>query len=112
MKRQFIILLGLASVLVSCKAINNLSDDTLYDVTVLGIGMDCGNSFLIKFEDDAIGLPRNTFDSIFYEINLPKDYKVKGLKIKVSVRDPRNDELKPCTAMGPGYPHIYIIKVE
>ncbi len=112
MKRLFIIILGLALIIVSCKVINDLSDDTLYNVIVLGRGMDCGNSFLIKFEDDDLGLPRNTFDSIFYEINLPKKYKIKGLKIRVSIRDPRNDELKPCTAMGPGYPHIFITKVE
>jgi len=112
MKRLFIIILGLALIIVSCKVINNLSDDTLYNVTVLGRGMDCGNSFLIKFEDDDLGLPRNTFDSIFYEINLPKKYKIKGLKIRVNIRDPRNDELKFCTAMGPSYPQIYVTRVE
>lgn len=74
--------------------------------------MDCGNAFLIQFNDNVTGLPYNTHDNIFYEINLSESYKINGKKIKVEYREPFDNEIMFCTAMGPGYPQIYITKVE
>jgi hypothetical protein len=110
--KSLVIISGLTILLISCGTIDKLADNTFYNVTVLGKGMDCGNSFLIKFEDDINGLPQNNWDSIFHEINLPDKYKIVGMKIKVSIRKPNNNELKPCTAMEPAYPLIYIIEVK
>ena len=101
MKRQFLILLGLVLLLISCNKNIYIADedlyvtgDTLNNATVLGRGMDCGNLFLIKFDDDVYLLPINTSDNIFYGINLPEKYKIKGMRIKVGFREPFNDEMK------------------
>ena len=89
-----------------------VTDDTINNATVLGRNISCGSLFLIKFDDDVYLLPINTSDNIFYGINLPKEYKIKGIRIKVEFREPFNDEVKPCRAMGLSYPQIYITKIE
>lgn len=67
---------------------SNDIDDKNNNVTVIGVGSDCGNSYLIKLEKNAIGVPTNTSQNIFYEINLPSQCKVNGLKINVTFRQP------------------------
>jgi len=92
--------------LISC----NKDDDDNYsfNAVVIGKGLDCGNSFLIKFDENVTGLP-TTIDNTFYEINLPNEFKVEGEKIKVKLREPQENEFFPCTTLGPGYNLIYII---
>jgi hypothetical protein len=87
-------------------------DDSSFNATVLEIGLDCGNSFLIEFISDVPGLPENNFNNTFYEINLPDEYKVKGKKIRVEFREPTNGEEIICTNLGVSYPQIFITKVE
>lgn len=111
MKNFNFLIIGLFIFIISCTK-NNQDDVTIYaDAIVLGKGLDCGNSFLLKFDDDVTGLPEN-FDHIFYEINLPDDCKIEGLKIKVGFRNPKPDEMMVCTTMGIGYPQIFITKVQ
>jgi hypothetical protein len=90
---------------------SNDEDDNNYNATVIGIGPDCGNSCLIKFEKNAIGLPSNTSENTFYEINLPSQFKVNGLKINVAFRQPTNNEIMVCTARDYAYPQIFIESV-
>jgi len=111
MKNFIFLIIGLFFIIISCSK-NNQDDLSAYaGATVLGKGLDCGNSYLLKFDDDVMGLPEN-FDQIFYEINLPDDYKIEGKKIKVGFRDPEPDEMMACTTMGIGYPEIFITKVQ
>ncbi len=111
MKNFNFLIIGLFIIIISCSK-NNQDDLSAYaDATVLGKGLDCGNSFLIKFDNNVTGLPEN-FDHIFYEINLPDEYKIEGKKIKVEFRDPESDEMMACTTMGIGYPEIFITKVQ
>ncbi len=83
-----------------------------YNVKVLGLGLDCGDSYLIEFDDDAEGLPESNWGNIFYEINLPDKYKVEGKKIEIKFREPKGDEFMGCTMLGPTYRQIFIIKVK
>jgi len=85
-------------------------DDGYFGATVLGKGLDCGNSFLIAFDEGATGLPSPY--RIYYETNLPEKYKINNERIRVKFRDLKEDELYPCTMMGPTYPHIYIVEVK
>ena len=110
MKRIILTIIGLTFIIISCN--KDETNDNIFNATVLGKGMDCGNSFLIKFNNDISGLPVNNFDNTFYEINLPEEFKTEGKKIKVEFREPENDEIMVCTTMGIGYPQIYITKVE
>jgi len=112
MKRITPILIVLSFLLISCNKNETVNENNSYSVTVLGRGLDCGDAYLIKFDNDVSGLPENTFDNTFYEINLPDEYKIEGMKIKVEFREPANDEIMVCTTMGIGYPQIYITKVE
>ena len=110
MKKLIIILIGIFIIITSCekkeKAIDNRSN-----ATVRTKGIDCNESYLIKFDDTVSGLPHNTFENTFYEINLPDAYKVDGLRINVTFREPTNSELMTCTSQGPSYPQIFIINV-
>ncbi len=106
-------------ILTSCNEDNGtilIEDDeaTLnsFNATVLSVGIDCGDSFLIKFNDDVENLPENNFDNVFYEINLPIEYKVEGLQINVTFREPTNEELMICSSFGFLYPQIFIVSVD
>ncbi len=104
MKNFIFLFVGLSFLIISCTK-STSGDVTSYaNATVLGNGMDCGNSFLIKFDNGVI----NTF----YEINLPEDYKVEGKEIMVEFRIPEPDEIMVCTTMGIAYPQIFITKVK
>jgi len=85
------------------------------NATVLGRGLDCGNIFLIQFDDDVKGLPFpvEAWKNMYYAINLPEEYKIEGARItvKISFISDTEDEALFCTAMGPGYPAIYIVSV-
>ncbi len=80
-----------------------------FNGTVLQKGMDCGDAYLIQFEAGQEGLPENQWEGIFYEINLDSTMRVEDLKVKVKFRDPIEAESMICTAMGPGYPQIYVV---
>ena len=110
MKRIIFIIISLTFIIISCN--DDETNDDIFNATVIGKGLDCGNSFLIKFNNGVSGLPINNLDNTFYEINLPEEYKIEGKKIKVEFREPKNDEGMVCTTLGPGYPQIYITKVE
>ncbi len=112
MKNLLLIILGFTFILASCNKNEEHTNEQLYSLTVLGKGMDCGEAFLIKFDENVPGLPGKTFDNIYYEINLPEQYKIPGTKIKVEFREPENSEAMFCTTMGPGYPQLFILKVE
>ena len=90
---------------------NDWSDSDGYsNATVMGKGLDCGNSFAIVFDENVTGLPSPYRH--YYEINLPEEYKIKNERISVKFRKPDNDELMVCTMMGATYPQIYIVEVK
>lgn len=108
MKKIYLTLTVFIFLLISCSTDDDNTD--LYNAVVIGKGLDCGDSFLIKINGYS-GL-HNTVDYIYYEINLPKEFKVEGKQIKVEFREPKDKELFPCTTLGPGYQQIYIISAE
>ena len=68
--------------------------------------------FLIQFNEDVDDIAENNHENIFYEINLPEDYKIENLQVMVQFREPANSELMSCSFMGISYPQIYIVSVE
>jgi hypothetical protein len=89
------------------------SDDVFYDAIVLQKGTDCGESYLIKFDDDIMKNSLSSDDDrTYYEINLPQEYKVEGKRIKVQFRQPTADELMLCTMMDFSFSQIYITNLE
>lgn len=85
--------------------------NTAYNATIVGEGLDCGSSYLIKFDSTVTGLPEN-ISHIYYEINLPDTYKIPGRRIAVAFRSPYPGEYINCTMQGPTYAQVYIISVD
>lgn len=85
-------------------------------VEVIGKGMDCGDTFLVKFqEEDEARVNKyleqtNAYFPVFYANNLPEEFKQEGFSLKVTLK--KCQELPFCTTMGPGYGHICIESVE
>jgi hypothetical protein len=84
--------------------------DFQFNATVVGKGMDCGDSYLI----DIINVSGNgeISDGRYYADNLSPDYKVAELEIDLNCRLPSDDEIYACTTMGPAYPHIIVLEVQ
>ena len=112
MKRIILILIGLTFIFISCNKNETKTNEKAFNAIILGRGTDCGNSYLIKFNENVSGLPENTFDNVYYEINLPEEFKIEGKKVYVEFRQPENDEIMVCTTLGISYPQIFITKVE
>lgn len=110
MKKTTLILFLFTILLYSCD--DSDKNERVYNATVLGKGMDCGETYLIEFDDDVSELPENSFDNVYYAINLPEEYKIEGKEIYVEFRQPENDETMDCTFLGPTFPQIYITKIE
>lgn len=102
----------------ACSEEENLYKDW-FMAEVLGQGMDCGDTYLIRFrmEDqeevmEILGLENPGFFPVYYAQNLPDEYKNQGLQVRINFRLPTSDEAMACTAMGPGYGHIWIEDIE
>lgn len=106
----------LSLVLFFSLSCNNSDEDAPQNITnfnakVLYKGGGCGNNYVIQFNSNAINVPSNTTNNIFYEINLPNQYRVNNLDINVTFRQPNNNEIMSCTTQGIAYPQIYIESV-
>jgi len=118
MKNLFLFTIAALFLFVSCDKKSEDGEQKQLEVnkpfnataTVLGKGQDCG-AFLIRFDDDVANLPNNGWDNIYYASNLPEEYKVEGIEINAEFRNPEGDEFMACTAFGPGYPQIHVVKV-
>ena len=92
---------------------DNSSNDFPYEAKVVGLNSDCG-IYQIKITQ---GLDKvksivgsSVCDSIYIAKNLPPELMTNGIGIKLDLRKPENSELGGCTAMGPGYTWIFVIK--
>jgi hypothetical protein len=97
--------------LLSCSNSDDNSDN-LNNAKVLRVGMDCGNTYLVKFFDSYSNIPQNTAQNTFYAINLPEEYKIENLEIHINYRLPNENEILNCTSEDIAYPQIYIENVE
>lgn len=97
--------------LLSCSNSDDNSDN-LNNAKVLRVGMDCGDTYLVKFFDSYSNIPQNTAQNTFYAINLPEEYKIENLEIHIDFRLPNENEILNCTSQDISYPQIYIENVE
>ncbi|MEZ5084313.1 MAG: hypothetical protein R2750_12845 [Bacteroidales bacterium] len=111
MRKILVLVIGLFFLTTSCSKQDAMVSEPMYEATILGSGMDCSDAFLIQFKDKINSLPPST-DNIYYEINLPDEYKVPGLTVLVAFREPNLNEYMMCTTLGPGYPQIFIVKAD
>lgn len=87
-----------------------------FQAKVLGKGLDCGGTFLIRFTEnsgefdaklDKESIPASE-TGIYYADGLPEAYQVENLDIHIGFRKPSENEAYPCTALGPAYHHIIV----
>lgn len=113
MKTNLLISILLILFLSSCHKENNDPNAFQFQAEVLGSNPDCG-VFSIKFisELDKVKMivGSTTLDGVYIAKNLPTELQQSGLKIKLDVRKIQDSELGACTAMGPSYPWLYVIK--
>lgn len=100
------ILIILLFITNSCEKENDTSEGFQYEATVIGKGMDCGETFVISLT----GIDNNSEfeDGTYYADQLNSDFKVPGLKIYLNCREPNDNEIYACTHMGPTYPHVIV----
>jgi hypothetical protein len=85
---------------------------------VIGKGMDCGDTFLVKFqEEDETRVNKylehsNAYFPVFYANNLPEEFKQEGWALKITLHKCQSEDFQACTAWGPGYGHICFESVE
>ena len=98
----------------SCQE-DNISSEYPYEAEVIGKNLDCG-LYEIKI---TRGLERvksivgpTPGEGIYIAKNLPTELEVNGLKIKLDLRKPKNDELGLCTDMGPSYTWVFVTRAE
>lgn len=108
MKKVFIhLVLALFLVQISCEKNDDVGDQRFqFDATVIGKGLDCGETYLIDLKNSEGN--SEIADGTYYADGLPAELKVDGLKIILNGRIPDEDELYPCTTLGVGYPHIIV----
>jgi len=112
LKPYILVLLAFAFSLSSCG--DKVSDPSFpFEAEVLGINMDCGIP-AVKFtgNTDRVNEIAGTHSSgsIFIAKNLPAGLQTEGLSIVLKIRKIQDGELGACTAMGPGYPWIYVVE--
>lgn len=90
-----------------------------FNAEVLGTGMDCGGIFLINFMEgdkekilQILGLENDAWFPTYDALNLPNEFKINGLPVRVKCRKPKRDEIEYRTANGPGYRQIWIKEIE
>lgn len=107
MKKVFVCLIVVAGFLFcSCEKDNEYQ----FEATVLGKGLDCGETFLIDLTN--ISGNAEIMDNTYYADNLPSDLKINGLKIKLNCRFLKTDETYACTTMGITWSHVFVIEAE
>ena len=98
--RFFLSPLIFVGVLISCENDKDSEGTTDFqcEATVVGQGMDCGETFMITLT--------SSIDPDMEEGTYYADHLNSGLKIQLNGRAPNADETYACTTMGPGYPHL------
>lgn len=89
--------------------------DNFFKVKVIGKGMDCGDIYLVEFQEkleEVYQIVGSKHWNTFYADSLPTEFKKKGITIFIKFRKPSKNEIRPCTARGPAFPLIIITDVK
>ena len=112
--KTFIILICLTA-LLSCKKENEPEISNTFEVTSVGMGIDCG-LILIDFHEidkSRIGkITGHTAGLRYFGFNLDKQFDRVGQILIITVRRTTVNELFPCTTLGPSYPWVTVLTVE
>ena len=113
-----ILLISALFLAFACKDEEENTGDKIFQVEVLGKGMDCGDLFLIRFEAGVeqnvykYSEQTNAYYPVFYAVGLPEELKQEGLFLDITLRECGTDDIPMCTAWGPGYSIVCIESAE
>ncbi len=85
-----------------------------FKVKVIGKGQDCEDTYLVEFQnklEEVYQVAGGEYWTTFYADSLADIFKLNNLELLIKFRNPKQDEISPCTALGPTYPHIVITDV-
>ena len=101
-------------IFINCNDSISSNNGDLFQVTVLGKGIDCGDTYLIKFNEgqNILKALSNNESDLYYADNLPKELKFENIQVLIKFRNPTTGELYPCTTLGFPYPHIIILEAK
>jgi hypothetical protein len=109
-----IIFISLGIILVTCEK-NTTNQEYIFEAKVLSRNTDCG-FFAIQITNNiqqANEIAGTLYpEYTFIAKNLPADLQVEGLSIILDIRRIQKSELGACTAMGPSYPWIYVLRAK
>lgn len=100
----------------ACKKDNNATEYP-FKAEVMGVNSDCG-IYQIKVTEGqqkvASIVGKSVGTDIYIASNLPEELKINGLKIILDLRKPKagNNELGICTALGPSYTWVFVMKAK
>ena len=86
------------------------SNNYQFEGTVLGKGLDNGETYLIALTN--LGYGSEIKDGTYYADNLSDEMKVSGLKIRMNCRLPGIDEIQACAILGPAFDHVVVTDCE
>jgi len=115
---RIILFISIFSLLGSVGCEKEELENEWFNAEVLGKGIDCGDTFLINFmEGDKekiyqILKMEDAWFPTYYAWNLPNEFKVEGLQVRIKFKSPSDEDVPPCTCVGPGFGHIWIKKVK
>lgn len=114
MKNLTILLLTI--LFISCDRNKDEINTDIFEVTTVGIGIDC-NLILIEFKEcDSARIVEITqplslsYGLVYYAYNLDKDiFSASGQILSVRVRKTYESELYACTMLEIGYPWVTVL---
>ncbi len=112
MKKLFSAYFLCGLLLISCNK-ESSADEYSLEAEVLGRNTDCGIyavKVLTRLSQVQTLVGSDGRDSIYIAKNLPPELETVGLRIILNVRKPHDDELGPCTTLGPAYHWLFVRK--
>jgi hypothetical protein len=117
--KKYLLIFVMTSIFVSCaerpEETDNLPSD-VFEVTTLGISIDCGLNVLKFDEKDLdrlellVGEGRQERRDLREGLNLDRErFGDPNLKLKVRIRKVLDSEVPLCTTRGISYPSIFVI---
>jgi hypothetical protein len=89
----------------SCENIPEPNRNKYFKAEVIGVGMDCGDTFLVEFMCCNQEIAKimdseccvSSSENIYYALNLPEEAKQEGIIVEIQFRKPEPDEGMLCT---------------
>lgn len=112
--KKTLLFIFIVFIFYSCQD-DNIVSEYPFEAEVIRKNLDC-SLYEIKItkglEKVKLIIGTTSVQDIYIAKNLPNELEVNGLKIKLDLRKPENNEFGACTTLGPSYAWVFVIKAE